>query len=131
MDSDDYFSRTGLYSPGKGVDESKYSGFIQVTGKVDLVRFPLHRRLADYAVKLEGKPRFIEQSLAAAGDVTTFRQTDPNYHLIMDSFQRRLVHNAFALGRATRRKVVELATRVASTRCVFSPQNRRLPFHQT
>ena len=31
---------------------------------------------------------------------------DPNYHLIMDSFQRRLIHNALALGRATMRKVI-------------------------
>merc|ERR1719469_304456 len=30
----------------------------------------------------------------------------PNYHLLLDSYQRRLVHDALALGQATRRKVI-------------------------
>eukprot|EP00966_Prymnesium_polylepis_P190893 4424302-Prymnesium_polylepis.1 len=90
VDSDDYYSRVGAYSPGKGADETGWAGFIEVTGKVDLVRWPLNLNLADYSIKLEGKPSFIQRSLDKKGDVSTFSSTDPNYHLIMESFQRRI-----------------------------------------
>ncbi|KAL1514707.1 hypothetical protein AB1Y20_003794 [Prymnesium parvum] len=106
VDDDAYYARAGSYSPGKGADETGYTGFIHLTGQVDRVRWPLSMSLADFAVKLEGKPSFIKRALSTWGDVSTFRTTDPNYHLIMESFQRRLVHDALALGRATKRKVI-------------------------
>lgn len=105
VDDDAYYARAGSYSPGKGADETGYTGFIHLTGQVDWVWWPLRMNLADFAVKLEGKPSFIKRALSTWGDVSTFRTTDPNYHLIMESFQRRLVHDALALGRATKRKV--------------------------
>jgi len=113
VDAPHYFAFTGDYSPGKGATEEGYGGFIQLTGVEELNAnlerelAPLIRPEASHAIKLEGMKSFLEASLAASGDV--FRAMDrgsPNYHLIMDSYQRRLVHDALALGQATRRKVI-------------------------
>lgn len=105
MDGDEYFSRQGSYSPGKDADESGYSGFLQLTGDVALARLPAKMELAAFSVKLEGKPAFIQRSIDASGGLDSFRTTDPNFHLIMEASQRRLIHNALALARAMRRKV--------------------------
>ena len=107
VDSDDYFAMEGGYAAGKGAEETGYRGFLQLTGDVSAVPLDLKRRESDYAVKLEGTKDYVEPLLARpATSVTSMDKGDPNYHLIMDSFQRRLVHDAMALGRATRRKVI-------------------------
>ena len=46
------------------------------------------------------------RSLAAEhANVLAMPERNPNRHLLLDAFQRRLVHNAMALGRALKRKV--------------------------
>ena len=81
-----------------------YGGFIQLTGVEELNAnlerelAPLVRPEASHAIKLEGRKAFLDASLAASGDVFAMDRGSPNYHLVMDSFQRRLVHDALALG---------------------------------
>ena len=59
---------------------------------------------------MEGVTEFVKKTLAAEGDafseVKPFDEGNPNRHLMMDAFQRRLVHDAMALGRAMKRKVI-------------------------
>lgn len=69
---------------------------------------PLSRNEASEAVKVEGNPTFVTRSLSKVHD-DVFRgmpERNPNRHLLIDAVQRRLVHNAMALGRAMKRKVV-------------------------
>ena len=113
VDKPHYFAFSGDYSPGKGATEEGYGGFIQLTGVEELNAnleaelAPLLRPEASHAIKLEGTKNFLTASLAASGDVfSAMDRGSPNYHLIMDSYQRRLVHDALALGQATRRKVI-------------------------
>lgn len=51
-------------------------------------------------------PRFPPCIHTLSFGIFTFNQGDPHLHLIMDSFQRRLVQNALALARATKRKLI-------------------------
>ena len=67
---------------------------------------PHARRVCRHAIKLEGARAFLDQSLVASGDVFQMDRGSPNYHLLLDSYQWRLVHDALALGQATRRKVI-------------------------
>ena len=119
VDSDDYFTRRGSYSPGKGADEAAYNGFIQLTGDVGLIRWPLDKYdLTSFSIKLEGMPSYIGRALSSSGSVSDFDRGDPHYHLILDSFQRRLIHNVLALGRATMRKVCALHRAALLLLCV-------------
>ena len=50
---------------------------------------------------------YVDPSLSRqVTDVLKLPERNPNRHLLMDAFQRRLVHNAMALGRALKRKVI-------------------------
>jgi hypothetical protein len=127
VDPDDYFAMEGSYAAGTGAEETGFRGFLQLTGDVSAVPRGLRRRevsarsphrfvacsdgrsrpQADYAVKLEGTKDWVEPLLSKPPvSIDAMDQGDPNYHLVLDSFQRRLVHDAMALGRATKRKVI-------------------------
>ena len=58
-------------------------------------------------MKIEGFSSFVDKSLETrfADVLNAMPARNPNRHLLLDAFQRRLVHNAMALGRALRRKV--------------------------
>ena len=60
------------------------------------------------SVKVEGNPTFVKTSLEKRyGDViNSMPERNPARHLLIDAIQRRLVHNAMALGRAMKRKVI-------------------------
>jgi hypothetical protein len=49
-------------------------------------------------IKIEGSPAFIEAVRNRRGDVLSMRD-GPAKHLLIEAFQRRLVHNAMALAR--------------------------------
>ena len=111
VDDADYYAFAGDHSPGKGAVETGYGGFVQIVGSLmapDLLEAakPLQRAEASYAVKLEGRRAFIDKSLGAKGDVHRMDRGDPNHHLILESYQRRLVHDVMGLGSLTRRKVI-------------------------
>jgi len=109
VDSADYYAFSGEYSPGKGAVETGYGGFVQIVGELmdpKVLAAPLPRAEAAYTIKLEGMRSFVDRSLAAKGDVHKMDRGNPNYHLILDSYQRRLVHDAMALGSLTKRKVI-------------------------
>ena len=54
---------------------------------------------------MEGAVEFIAEVLARRGDVLTMRD-GPSKHLLIEAFQRRLVHNALALAKAMNRKLI-------------------------
>ena len=108
VDKDDYFTRSG---GGDHPSEAEYRGFLHLAGDMRaftewMANGSLIRSEAAASVKLEGRPAFIEKTLKASGDVLKMAEGNPNRHLLLDSFQRRLVHAAMALGRATKRKVI-------------------------
>ena len=108
VDKDDYFTRSG---GGDHPSEAEYRGFLHLAGDMRaftewMANGSLIRSEAAASVKLEGRPAFIEKTLKASGDVLRMAEGNPNRHLLLDSFQRRLVHAAMALGRATKRKVI-------------------------
>jgi hypothetical protein len=51
-------------------------------------------------VKIEGSPSFIAAVRERRGDVLSMHD-GPAKHLIIEAFQRRLVHNAMALARVS------------------------------
>ena len=59
---------------------------------------PYIRHEASAMVKIEGTADFIADVLKRRGDVLSMRD-GPAKHLILEAFQRRLVHNAMALAR--------------------------------
>ena len=109
VDEPSYFTRVGK---GPHSAEASYEGFLRLSGDLlDLSQLggqPMARAEASSSVKLEGNPSFVAKALEARfGDVLhQMPERNPNRHLLIDSIQRRLVHNAMALGRATRRKVI-------------------------
>jgi len=105
VDDDGYYRRQGS---GPHPSEATYEGFLQLTGDLmppDLKS--LIRSEASATVKMEGVYTFVDKALAATvPDVLKMPERNPNRHLLLDAFQRRLVHNAMALGRALKRKVI-------------------------
>ena len=109
VDDDGYYRRQGS---GPHPAEATYEGFLALTGEMlDTSQLkdvgPLRRSEGSQAVKIEGNPTFVDQSLGRKHlDVFKMPERNPNRHLLIDAVQRRLVHNAMALGRALRRKVI-------------------------
>ena len=115
VDEDVYFARKGT---GTHPAEEGYEGFLQLDGELfDLAAIAgraagaatpkLPRSEASNAVKVEGFGAFVDRTLAQKWeDVLGMPERNPNRHLLLDSFQRRLVHDAMALGRALKRKVI-------------------------
>ena len=109
VDDDGYYSRKG---PGPHPAEASYEGFLVLTGDLydwsQLQGKPFSRHEASSAVKVEGNPAFVAKSLEThhVDVLGSMPERNPNRHLLIDAIQRRLVHNAMALGRATKRKVI-------------------------
>ena len=105
VDDDGYYRRQGT---GTHPAEASYEGFLQLTGDLmppDLDS--LTRNEASATVKLEGVYTYVGKALEnTVPNVFNLPIRNPNRHLLLDAFQRRLVHNAMALGRALRRKVI-------------------------
>jgi len=107
VDSDDYFAMEGNYAAGKGAEEDGFRGFIQLVGQVDWTPEDFVRAEASSSIKLEGSRSFVDAVLARkAIDVHNMYRGNPNYHMQMDSFQRRLIHDGLALARAMKRKFI-------------------------
>ena len=109
VDDDGYYKRQGS---GPHPAEATYDGFLLLSGEMlDLSQLkgrPLSRIEASMSVKVEGNPTFVKTSLEKRyGDViNSMPERNPARHLLIDAIQRRLVHNAMALGRAMKRKVI-------------------------
>ena len=105
VDDDSYYQRRG---PGTHPSEGKsYSGFLQLSGVlVEGFDQPLMRTESSSSIKIEGSPAYSDMMHRNFGDVHKLDEGNPNKHLLLDSFQRRLVVNAVALGRALKRKVI-------------------------
>lgn len=131
VDPDSYYERVGPASePQPEPTELEYSGFLHLDGALpdpptcempladsprtccagallDMSSWPrpYMRSEASAAIKVEGSRSFIDETLARKSDVHTMRD-GPARHLLLDSFQRRLIHDALALARAMKRKLI-------------------------
>ena len=103
VDDDSYYARKG---PGTDPAEVTYSGFLQLVGSLVELDAPVARTESSSSIKIEGDGSYSERMHRTAGDVFSLDEGNPNKHLLLDSFQRRLVMNAVALGRALKRKVI-------------------------
>jgi len=109
VDPDSYYERVGPASePQPEPTELEYSGFLHLDGALlDMSSWPrpYMRSEASAAIKVEGSRSFVDATLARKSDVHTMRD-GPARHLLLDSFQRRLIHDALALARAMKRKLI-------------------------
>ena len=109
VDDDGYYRRQGA---GTHPAEATYEGFLQLSGELydwsQLHGKPFSRLESEASVKIEGYQDFVAKSLAARHHdvINSMPERNPNRHLLIDAIQRRLVHNAMALGRAMKRKVI-------------------------
>ena len=103
VDDDTYYTRQG---PGTDPNEVHYRGYLQLTGTLVELVAPLMRNEASSSIKIEGDGAYSQQMLGNTADVFGLSDGNPNKHLLLDAFQRRLVVNLVALGRAMRRKVI-------------------------
>ena len=95
VDDDGYYRRQGS---GTHPAEATYEGYLQLTGELldmeaDGLR-PLRRMEAEQSVKMEGVYTYVDGGLGKTEDVFRMPERNPNRHLLLDAFQRRLVHNA-------------------------------------
>ena len=132
VDPDSYYERVGPASEPQPepTELEEYSGFLHLDGALpdpptcempladsprtccagallDMSSWPrpYMRSEASAAIKVEGSRSFIDETLARKSDVHTMRD-GPARHLLLDSFQRRLIHDALALARAMKRKLI-------------------------
>ena len=108
MDEDAYYSKQGatLERTEAANIEATYSGYLQLTGPLVDLAGGVVRTESAASIKIEGATAFADAMQGHVGDVLALDEGNPNKHLLLDAFQRRLVHNALALGRALRRKVI-------------------------
>ena len=104
VDEESYYDRRG---PGTDPNEVTYSGYLQLTGTLVELDAPVRRTESSSSIKIEGDGSYSDRMHRAIGvDVFGLDEGNPNKHLLLDAFQRRLVMNAVALGRALKRKVI-------------------------
>ena len=103
VDDDSYYKREG---PGEDPNEASYRGFLQLTGTLVELDAPVVRTESSSSIKIEGDLSYSTRMHASTADIFSLSEGNPNKHLLLDAFQRRLVINAVALGRALKRKVI-------------------------
>ena len=104
VDDETYYQRRG---PGPDAHETEYNGFLQLSGVlVEAATAPVLRTESSSSIKIEGDKAYADAMHANNGNVYQLTEGNPNRHLLLDAFQRRLVLNAVALGRALKRKVI-------------------------
>jgi len=104
VDKPSYYTREG---PGTHAEELQFRGFVQLTGTlVEEAMSALVRFESDASIKIEGDGSYSDAMRRFRSSIRDLSEGNPNKHLLLDSFQRRLVMNLVALGRAMRRKVI-------------------------
>jgi hypothetical protein len=139
VDPDEYYLAAGYAGAAKGGEEDGYRGYLQLTGELVDLRAPIFRTEASSSLKIEGSGAYSQRMQARRMDARALADGNPNKHLLLDALQRRLVHNAVALGRALRRKVIMPRMQCWCDRywwlldkCRFpgvKPETHPLPFH--
>jgi hypothetical protein len=104
VDEDSYYARQG---PGPDPTEASYHGYLQLTGElVEALTSSTVRVESSSSIKIEGDKSYSDGMHKHRAAIEAMGESNPNKHLLLDAFQRRLVANAMALGRALKRKVI-------------------------